>query len=334
MSHTVELTPGGERFTVAGDETVLDAALRAGVALDYGCRHGNCSSCKYLLTEGDVDHGESSIYSLSEDERDDGYALLCCARPLGDLVIEGRVSRDERARAALRPATFTAEARSVAALSPGLWRLVLELEAPLEFYPGQFVELTPPWADVRRSYSIASAPGDKRLEFIIKHIAGGVFAGPLPDVRPGDRFTVHGPFGTSYLRDGGSEVLLVATGSGIAPILSILGHAAATGDARRFRCFYGARTVADLPDFAAVAAARAALGERFEYLPCLSRPEAGWAGRSGRVTLALQREAGALADTDAYLCGAPAMCDAVGTLLEAKGIREGRLFFDRFHPAS
>ena len=101
-SHSIELAPGGESFAARDDETVLDAALRAGVALEYGCRHGNCSSCKYLVRDGEVDHGGASIYSLSEDERDEGYALLCCARPLSDLVVEARQTADARARPCLR----------------------------------------------------------------------------------------------------------------------------------------------------------------------------------------------------------------------------------------
>lgn len=335
MSYTAEIAPSGQRFDIGRDETVLDAALRAGIALEYGCRHGNCSSCKYLLTDGEVEHGEASIYSLSEDEREGGYALLCCARPTSDLVLEARLASDPRARPLLVPQTFAAELGALERLTPALWRLRLVLDSPMTFYPGQFAELTPPWADIRRSYSIASAPGaGSTLEFVIKHVPGGAFAGPLPEVRAGARFTVHGPFGTSYLREGGSEVLLCATGSGIAPILAMLEHAVHSDDPRRYRFFYGARTPVDLPPVVALERARAALGERFAYLPCLSRAPAHWQGRGGRVTQALQREAGSLDDTDAYLCGAPDMCDAVGTLLEAKGIRAGRLFFDRFHAAA
>lgn len=335
MNYTAEISPSGERFDVAPDETVLDAALRAGIALEYGCRHGNCSSCKYLLADGEVEHGQSSIYSLSEDEREDGYALMCCARPTSDLVIEARLTPDPRALPLSVPQAFAAELSAIERLTPALWKLRLELDSPLAFHAGQFAELTPPWADIRRSYSIASAPSAPRaLEFIIKHVPDGAFAGRLPAARVGARFTVRGPFGTSYLRDGGSEVLLCATGSGIAPILAMLGQAASQGDARRYRLFYGARTLADLPVLESIEQCREALGERFAYLPCLSRAPADWQGRSGRVTQALQREAGSLDDTDAYLCGAAEMCDAVGTLLEAKGLRAGRLFFDRFHAAA
>lgn len=333
-SYSIELSPGSERFAAQGDETVLDAALRAGVALEYGCRHGNCSSCKYLLTEGEVDHGDASIYSLSEDERDEGYALLCCARPMTDLVIEARQTVDARARPMLLPRELDAELVSIDKLTANLWRFSLALSSPLTFYAGQFVELTPPWANARRSYSIASSPAcAERLDFIVKEVVGGAFSGGLATARAGDRFRLSGPFGNSYLREGRGPVLLCATGSGIAPIAAILDEAIARQDPREFRFYYGARRATDLPDLPLLARCHEALGERFKFLPTLSAADQAWSGSSGRVTQLMQRDVADAPQCDAYLCGAPAMCEAVGTLLEAKGIREGHLFFDKFHAA-
>lgn len=326
--------PGGASFAVAAGETVLDAALRQGVAFDYGCRHGNCSSCKYYLQEGDVDHGEASIYSLSEAEREEGYALLCCAQPASNLVIEGRVSADSRAAAMLPPRECPAEVAGITQLTSALWRLQLALAEPLPFYPGQFVELTPPWAAVRRSYSIASSPATPlQLEFIIKQVPEGAFSGRLPALRLGERFGVRGPFGSSYLRAGTEPVLLCATGSGISPILSILAAAVERDDRRSYSFYYGARRDADLPCQPELAELEAALGTRLSYLPTLTQGGTGWAGRRGRVTQALQRDLADARPYDAYLCGAPAMCDAVGLLLEAKGIRGDHLYYDKFHAA-
>lgn len=333
-SHSIELAPGGESFAARDDETVLDAALRAGVALEYGCRHGNCSSCKYLVRDGEVDHGGASIYSLSEDERDEGYALLCCARPLSDLVVEARQTADARARPLLLPRELGAKLASIEKLTASLWRFSLALSAPLDFYAGQFVELTPPWANARRSYSIASSPTRAdTLDFIVKEVVGGAFSGGLAGARVGDRFKLSGPFGNSYLRDGQGPVLLCATGSGIAPIAAVLDDAIARQDPREFRFYYGARRASDLPALPLLARCDEALGDRFKYLPTLSAAAEGWCGHSGRVTQLMQRDVGDAEQCDAYLCGAPAMCDAVGTLLEAKGIREGHLFYDKFHAA-
>jgi propane monooxygenase reductase component len=334
MTYYAEVSPSGERFDIAADETILDAALRAGVMLEYGCRHGNCSSCKYLLTDGDVDHAGASIYSLTEDERDNGYALMCCARPLSDVVIEARLVQDLRARPLLTPRELTAEVISVEQMTPLLWQLSLALESPLEFYPGQFVELTPPWADVRRSYSIASSPSDPQvLQFVIKRVPNGVLSGPLPQATAGARFQVRGPFGTSYLRDGTAPVLLCATGSGIAPILSILADAVMHGDPREFHFFYGARTEQDLPAVALFDRCREALGARWHYIPSLTAASNQWSGAQGRITQLVRQDISDAREWDAYLCGAPEVCDNLGTLLEAKGIRASSLFYDKFHPA-
>jgi len=329
------LTPDDEVFDVGSHETLLDAALRQGIALQYGCRHGNCSSCKYFLEQGEVDHGDSSIYSLTETERDDGFALMCCARPLSDLVIAVPREIDTRSLPLLRPVAQRATVLTREQLTQALWLLRLELPAPLIFYPGQFAELNVPGTQSWRSYSIASPPRDShRLEFVIKHIEGGLFSTQLMTLASGDVLDVRGPFGTSYLREGGAPVLLVATGSGLSPVLSILRHAAETADPRRFEFYYGARTPADLPLTAEFARLQELLGARLRYRPVLSRAADDWTGLRGRVTQALQRELADARRYDAYLCGAPEMCDAIGTLLEAKGVIAGQLFYDKFHAAS
>lgn len=333
--HRASLSLSNQTFDIQTGETVLDAALRQGVALEYGCRHGNCSSCKYYLESGDVDHGGASIYSLTEAERDEGFALLCCAKPVSDLVIEVRGGSDARALPLIKPREFEATLLGVTQLTRTLWRIRIEIAQALPFYAGQFVELKLGGQDFWRSYSIASAPADNRvLEFVIKRVGGGQFSDQIVALVPGSPLTVRGPFGTSYLRDGEAPVLLVAIGSGVSPILSILRQAAVTEDPRRFSFYYGARTPADLPLQAELQRLTRMLGERFVFQPVLSRPDAMWNGLSGRVTQALQRDLADARPYDAYLCGAPDMCDAIGTLLEAKGIRAGQLFFDKFHAAT
>ncbi len=143
-NYQVRLTPDGATFEVAPGETVLDSALRNGIALEYGCRHGNCAACKYLLTEGDVDFGNASPYSLSEQEREDGWALLCCATPLEDLEIQDRAEEDLRRLPVISPELRVGQVRDCERLTESLWRLALSLDKPLTFYPGQFVELGVP----------------------------------------------------------------------------------------------------------------------------------------------------------------------------------------------
>lgn len=329
----VRLEPAGTAFTVAPGESVLDAALRQGVALRYGCRHGNCSTCKYLLIDGEVDHGAASPYSLSETEREDGWALLCCARPLEDLAVADEQPRDPYALPVLTPVERTATVLAVTPLGGSLVALRVRLDAPLDFYAGQFVELGVPGAvDVWRSYSIASPPAQaQELEFVVKRIPGGAFSGRVDEALLGQELALRGPYGTGYLRAGDRDVLLVCVGSGIAPVLSILRHAADTGDRRDFRVAFGARDRATLAVLEPLVDLRVRLA--LTVSTALSEPDGDWPGRVGRVTQIVQHEVGDASTLDAYLCGMPAMCDTVALLLEAKGAREGAIRFDRFFPA-
>jgi propane monooxygenase reductase subunit len=330
MSYTVRLDPRGAEFTVGDDETVLVAAERQGQRLTYGCRHGRCSSCKYQILEGDVDQPDASIYSLSDAEREEGWALVCCAYPVEDLVLLDETEADLRARPMLLPTEHECQVRTVQQVTAYLWRLQLTRPPDVHFYAGQFFELQAPGRpDVWRPYSVASAPEDTSgLTFVIKRLEGGAFSGGIGPSLVGGTIPVRGPFGDAYLRDGTDDVVLVSTGSGIAPALSILSHAAQVADGRRFRLFYGART----PDAVAIAAHAKELRDtlHLDIDLCVSQPGEGWQGACGRVTPTVQRQVGDASAIDAYLCGHPDMCAQVTLLLEAKGIGERNLFADPF----
>lgn len=333
--YSSRVEPSGKEFPVKPGEYILDAALRAGVPLKYGCRHGNCSSCKYLITDGDVDYGNASPYSLSNAEREDGWVLVCCATALGDLEIQDDRVLDTRQLPVLVPKEFTAEVLGVDSLTPSLRRLRLQTDPQVVFYAGQFLEVAVPGVeDQWRSYSIASAPGsDDGVEFVIKVTDGGRFSGQLDTLTPGTEIRLRGPFGTGYLREGDRPILLIATGSGISPILSILEHAALEEDKRAFTFFYGVRTAAELPCESRIKDLGTLLD--LTYLPVLSRPtlECGWEGEPSRVTIAVLRMIDDGSPYDAYVCGNPDMCDAVTVLLEAKGTPEESIFADKFFPA-
>ena len=333
---TVQMDPAGTTFVVSEGETVLTAAERQGVVLDYGCRHGKCSSCKYLMLDGDCDHTGASPYSLSETEREDGWALMCVARPLCDLVIREDRLPDLRALPALTPKEQVATIVAVEPLDEGLWRLELGVPAPYGFYAGQFMEIGVPGQPGQwRAYSLSSAPSSGRaLEFVLKHLPGGAFSGQLPTMAVGDQLPVRGPFGDGYLRSGSDDVVLVGVGSGIAPLLSILQHAAELQDPRTFRLIYGTQTTSGLGVLKKLDVATGAL--HLTIVPCVTEPApgSGWTGHTGFVTTVVQRLVEDASGLDAYLCGHPDMCEAVERLLEAKGIKERRVFLDRFFSTS
>ncbi len=332
----IHLVPSGLSFQAGEDETVLNAALRQGIPLRYGCRHGNCSSCKYLASIGEIDLGNASPYALSEREREEGWALLCCSRALSELEIQVPEDPAQRLLPMIQPLDFSAILLANEPVSRDLRRLHLRLDHAIDFHPGQFLEVeAPSHPDAWRSYSIANAPGHgDEIELIIKRIPGGLFSGQLETFTPGAPLRVRGPYGTSYLREGDAPILLIAGGSGIAPMLSMLEAAAERRDSRPIIFYYGARTACDLPLQDRIASFEwRCISMR--YLPVLSEPTAScaWKGPVGTVAQLIQRELADASQFDAYICGPPPMCDTVLTILSAKGLQEERVFLDRFYSA-
>lgn len=289
------------------------------------------------MIDGEVDFGKTSPYCLTDHEKDEGWALLCQARALSDLVIRDQDTSNRDDAAIIAPQAYTASVAAVDRLSDSLWRLLLDLERPINFYPGQYIEVEAPGRpDNWRCYSIASSPATPNLiELVVKRIAGGGFSDHLDRLARGFELAIRGPYGMSYLRPSDRPVLMVAAGSGIAPLLSMLRSSAADHLERIFQFYYGARRRADLILLDEIHRLEARM-PRLSFRPTLSAPATGdeWHGAVGRVTQILQRDVIDASPFDAYICGQPEMCEAVSTLLLAKGIPENRIFRDDFFAAA
>ncbi|MSQ68732.1 MAG: 2Fe-2S iron-sulfur cluster binding domain-containing protein [Gammaproteobacteria bacterium] len=335
MSFSITLAPFGLQFECAAEETILAAALRQGIGLRYGCKHGACGSCKARIVEGEVDLAQASGFALMGYERDAGLALLCSAYPLDDIVVQLEDYTETELHAARPTVARTGRVVACTPCSPDIWQLLLALEGGegLDFDAGQFVEVNVPGTDEWRAYSMANAPSDRHLiELLIKKIPGGCFSGLLPHALPeGTRVAVRGPYGQFNVQVGSAPIVMVAGGSGMAPILSMLRALAAQACAREIVFYYGARTAADLicgPELAALAAQLPA----FRYIPTISEPmvAAPWAGETGLVTAALARDGGNLRGAEAYLCGPPGMVDAAAAVLKIQGMFSSRIRCDKF----
>jgi phenol hydroxylase P5 protein len=308
-------------------QTVLDACLRAGVWLPHACGHGLCATCKVQVLQGDVDHGEASNFALMDFERDEGKLLACCATAQSDLVIEADVDEEPDARVLpLRDLSArVVEARMLTPTIRGLW---LEPDEPLDFQAGQYLMLQVPGVGAR-AFSIASAPGDARIELHVRKVEGGAATTWLHEqLQVGQRLDVTGPFGRFFVRKSADKpVLLLAGGSGLSSPKSMLLELLAEGFQRAITLFHGARNLAELYDrelFEALATEHA----HFSYVPVLSAHDGeGWRGETGHVHEALKRRL----DNDfrghkAYLCGPPPMIEAcIATLMQ------GRLFEQDIH---
>lgn len=341
MSATVHLDPVGIEFEVEDDETILDAAFRQGIGLPHGCKEGQCSSCKCVLQDGEVDMLKYSTFALNESERAQNYILLCRSLALTDVTIELLNYDEEALSAATAVRDVVAVVEDVVPLTHDICRLDVKVEGGFSFKAGQYVDLTLDGREgLTRSYSMASSPIEEgRLSFIIKRYPNGRFSSRLEqDVRRGVSIGIRGPFGSCYRREGRSgPMVLVGGGSGMSPLWSILNDQVRSGERRPIHFFYGARTQNDLfylDEIAALAAAH-----EVSFVPVLSdaRDDPNWRGERGFVHEVVdrylsQRIQGSYADI--YACGPGPMIDALTPVLEAHAIDATRIFIDRFTPAT
>ncbi len=330
--YDIRVEPFGHTFDCGEDETILEAALRNRVYLRYGCKHGGCGTCKVQVVDGEVDITASN-YALPPGERDAGTILVCQSYPVDDCVIDVaamNLDEDEFHRGDAT-ARYPMTVESVTTLTPDIRRVVLR-HAPdgsMPFVAGQFVNVTVPGAASARSYSMANGSADiDRIELICKILPGGLFSGYLAQAaRPGDAVEVTGPFGALAIRLSHRELVMVAGGSGQAPLLSMLIDLSRKGCERPISLFFGGRTVSDLYVTDEIAALAADLP--LTFVPVVQLPDSDWTGATGLVTdaLAAARESWI---ADAYLCGPPAMIDAARDLLISRGVRPQNVYFDAF----
>jgi propane monooxygenase reductase component len=329
MSPRVVFEPIGEEIDCDEEESVLDAAFRHGYNLVYGCREGQCSACKAYLLEGEVVLKPYSTFALSESEEANGYTLLCRAMPEEDLVVELLHFDPDNYRLENEIRDGRARVSAVEALTRDIRRIVLEVTEPRDFsfIPGQYVDLWVPDSDARRSFSMANLPGDGRIELIVKRYPGGRFSGLLDGaLAPGDELGFTGPYGAFHLRETERPILIVAGGSGMAPVLSLLRKLAAEGSERQVRFFYGARSEADLFYVDVVEELGARLAD-FEFTPVVG----GYVHEGCDAYLA----AGEMDDPEAYMCGPPPMIDAMIELLTDRyGVDDDQIFHDKFTTAA
>jgi CDP-4-dehydro-6-deoxyglucose reductase len=310
MGFKITVEPGRRTFEAAPGETILDAALRQGLMLPHGCRDGACGSCRGKVLSGAVDHDGTRAEVLSAADRAAGQALFCRAAPLEDLVIEPRETAGAQAiPARTLPARVDRMIRAAADVM--LVELRLPAGEPFRFLAGQYVEILLKDGR-RRAFSLANAPHDgARLQLHIRRIPGGRFTEHVfTAMKERDLLRINGPHGGFFLReDSQKPMLLVAGGTGFAPIKAVVEHAIATGTTRPMALYWGARRGADLY-LRTLAEGWAERHPGFRFVPVLSEPDAGWSGRTGLVHAAAMRDVPDLSGHQAYVCGAPAMVAA------------------------
>lgn len=330
MSHRVQLLETRQAFFVERNESLLEAAQRAGIALPHDCRLGGCGTCRIRVLEGQVRYDEEPM-GLMPDEAAAGYALACQARAAADLLIS--IARDDEV--CTEPSRHRARLHSLRALTADVWHLELELPdldspAGLQYRPGQYLKLLTP-DGLARSFSMASAPRGDLVDLHIRRIPGGAFTDRiLPAMRAGDTLEVELPHGNFFYRARDYRpLLMVATGTGMAPIKAMLEGLMDDEDCPPVALYWGMREPADLYLHGEIPGWAERLYD-FRYVPVLSRAPADWGGRRGYVHHAVLQDIDDLSEYAIYLCGSPNMIrDARHDFVE-RGASPAHLYADSF----
>jgi len=340
MTFHITIEPSGRHFEVQDGEVILAAGIRQGIGLPYGCKDGACGSCKCKLISGQVSHGPHQAKALSAEEEASGHVLTCCATPQSDVVLE---SRQVTAEGAFPIKKMPVRVISLDRVSSDV--IVMQLQLPatdtFAYHAGQYVEFLLRDGS-RRSYSMANAPhtqlNQARLELHLRHMPGGLFTDQVfSTLKEKDILRVEGPFGSFYLReDSQKPMVLLASGTGFAPIKALIEHMQHKGITRPVSLYWGARRPADLYMHDWVVA-QAAQMPHLRYIPVVSNalPEDAWSGRTGFVHQAVVQDTPDLSGHEVYACGAPIVIEsAQRDYVQSHGLPAEAFFADSFTSAA
>ena len=333
MTFQISIQPSGRTFAVEPGEAMLSAGIRQGIGLPYGCKDGACGSCKCRKLEGTVVHGTHQSKALSDEEEANGFVLTCCGFPHSDVVLE---SRQVTEAGAFPIRKMPARVLALERMSHDVMKIRLQLPAndTFVYHAGQYVEFILRDGS-RRSYSMANAPHNgPALELHIRHMPGGKFTdhvfGPMKEK---EIQRIEGPFGSFYLReDSDKPMVLLASGTGFAPIKALLEHMQFQGITRPATLYWGGRRPEDLymDDWVQ---ARLLDMPNLTYVPVISNatPEDAWTGRTGFVHRAVLEDLPDLSAYQVYACGAPIVIDSArNDYSELAGLPEEEFYADSF----
>ena len=336
MAYQVTIQNSGHRFGVEPSESILEAALRQGIILPYGCRNGACGSCMGTVTTGVVEYPDGAPDALSDADAAQHKALFCQAHPASDLTIQ---VREVDAAKDIEVRTLPCRVNKLEHLAHDVIRIYLKLPDTerLQFLAGQYIDVLLK-DHAPRAFSIANAPHDDRfIELHIRNVSGGYFSAQVfNQMREKAMLRVTGPLGTFFLReDSDRPAILIGGGTGFAPIKGILEHAFHSGVQKPLHLFWGVRAKRDL--YLEELPARWLQDHpNFSYTPVLSEPmpEDNWSGATGYVSDTVIREYPDLAGHDVYMGGPPVMVEAGHKLFMQHGLDESRFFSDAFEYAA
>ncbi|MEV1133893.1 benzoate 1,2-dioxygenase electron transfer component BenC [Rhodococcus coprophilus] len=330
---------GVTRFIkVAPNETVADASYKARINIPLDCRDGACGTCKAFCESGSYDGGDYIEDALTDEEAEEGYCLPCQMMPESDLVVQIAGTSEVAKTAA---ASYTATITGLRRYSETVVGLDVDVDNrdALVFLPGQYVNIAVPGSDdgtgkpATRSYSFSAGPHENSLSFLVKITDGGLMSGYLRDrAQVGDILDFTGPFGSFFLRERKRPALLLAGGTGLAPLLSILSKIRTEDPGHPVHLVYGVSSDLDLVELDTLEEHMRSLPDfTFDY--CVSDPNSA-APHKGYVTSLVEPEHLNGGDVDIYLCGPPPMVESVRTHLSDNGISPTNFYFEKFNTSA
>lgn len=333
MPFQITVQPSGRSFDADPGETILAAGIRQGIGLPYGCKDGACGSCKCKKLDGTVVHGAHQSKALSAEEEANGYVLTCCAVAQTPVVLESRQVTDAGAfpikKMPSRVLSMDKKSDDVMVI-----RLQLPANDSFQYHAGQYVEFL--LRDgARRSYSMASAPhtltqAPASIELHIRHMPGGKFTDHVfGAMKEKEILRIEGPYGSFFLReDSDKPIVLLASGTGFAPIKAVIEHMQHKGITRPTTLYWGGRRPADLylSDWVQH---QLTVMPNLRYVPVISHalPEDQWTGRSGFVHQAVLEDTPDLSGHEVYACGAPIVVESALADYTTRGQLPADAFF-------
>ncbi len=330
MSFTVKIRGRDDVLTVEMGQTILEAALAAGLPYPHGCRSGNCGACKSELVSGEIEMSPYSEYALSKAEKDQGLILACRAVPWSDAEVVWLDPNDTVAHP-IRHMTCRVTGLDRATHDIRVVRLAVEAGGPFDFSAGQYAQVAFDGLPAR-DYSMANRPTEPELEFHIRLTPGGTVSPYVAEtLAVGETVKVVGPYGASHWRGNHrGPVLAAAGGSGLAPVKSIVEEALATGAKQDIHLYVGVRAERDVyleEHFAALAQAHPNL----HVTVVLSEPDGPTERRTGFLADAIAEDFDDLDGAKAYLAGPPVMVESVTEKLKMLGVRRQDCHADAFY---
>ncbi len=335
---SITLQKSGKSFLVAEDESILDAALKQGIILAYGCKNGACGSCKAKVIEGEFAIGPHSSNGLTDEEAARNIALLCCTTPKSNCIVDAR-EIDGASDYPIKK--IPCRVANIEKLTPDVISLKLQLPSTekFRFIAGQYVEFLLKDGK-RRAYSIATAPHEEGpLELHIRHMPGGLFTDHVFGVNPDlflkekDILRFEGPMGSFFLREESDKpIIFIASGTGFAPIQSIIEHIKANKIEREMYLYWGGRRPSDIYYLEKCVAWTKEL-PNLHFIPVVSDalPEDNWTGRTGFVHAAAMQDIPDMSDYQVYACGAPIVINSASRDFVAKcNLPEDEFYADSF----